>query len=243
MKHAIILLFVMSMLTVYGFRISACAAGPGKPAECETKEEQGMGPMTKDSKDFFSTEIDDAVWTRIYGKSFKKDCTVPREELRYLHLLHKDIEGVTHEGEMICSRIIAEDLLEIFKGLYEGGYPIEKIKLIDEYDADDESSMADNNSSCFNYRTISFSRKLSNHALGLAVDINPLYNPYVKTVNGQENVEPANGKPYTDRNSDFPYKLTEGDLCYRLFTEHGFSWGGHWKNSKDYQHFEYTGNR
>ncbi|MCR4907607.1 MAG: M15 family metallopeptidase [Lachnospiraceae bacterium] len=187
---------------------------------------------------FYITEIDDALMSRMQGKSFKDNCTLPREELRCLHVLHKDLNGEEHEGEMVVNRHIAEAVLEILKELYEKDYPIEKIRLVDEYDADDERSMADNNSSSFNFRLISHSSKISKHGYALAVDINPLYNPYIKTVDGKLHIEPANSGPYTDRTADFDYKIEKGDLCYSLFISHGFEWGGEWKSSKDYQHFE-----
>ncbi len=98
--------------------------------------------------------------------------------------------------------------------------------------------MADNNTSCFNYRTVSGKSKLSNHSYGCAIDINPLYNPYVRTRDGKVLVSPQNAGEYADRSADFPYKIDREDLCYRLFTEHGFEWGGAWNSSKDYQHFE-----
>ena len=107
-----------------------------------------------------------------------------------------------------------------------------------EYDADDESSMSDNNSSAFNFRFISHTTKISKHGMGMAVDINTLYNPYVKTVDGELSIEPANGADYIDRSRDFSHKIDHDDLCYKLFTEHGFEWGGDWTHSKDYQHFE-----
>ena len=187
---------------------------------------------------FYISPITDEIFDRIYGKSFKEDCTLPREDLRYLHVLHKDLDGNEHEGEMIVNRHIAEDVLEILKELYENDYPIEKIRLVDEYDADDELSMEDNNSSAFNFRFVPRTTKPSKHGMGLAVDINTLYNPYITTVNGERNVDPVNGEPYADRSADFDYKIEKGDLCYNLFIEHGFTWGGEWKNSKDYQHFE-----
>ena len=99
-------------------------------------------------------------------------------------------------------------------------------------------SMRDNNSSAFNFRYISYSTKLSKHALGLAVDINTLYNPYVKNVDGRRNVEPANAEKYTDRSIEFPHKIDHDDLCYKVFMQHGFEWGGDWEHAKDYQHFE-----
>jgi len=194
----------------------------------------------KDTENFYGIEFtaDSDIFARIKGKSYKDDCTVPLSDLRYLHVLHVGFDGQPHEGEIICNKAIAEDLLEIFEQLYEAGYQIEKIKLVDEYNAEDEASMADNNSSCFNFRFISHTTKISNHGKGMAIDINPLYNPYIKTVNGNLNIEPANSTPYVDRAADFPHKIDETDLAYQLFIAHGFSWGGAWNSSKDYQHFE-----
>ena len=194
----------------------------------------------KDTDNFYGIEFtkDSDIFARIKGKSYKDDCTVPVSDLRYLHVLHVGFDGQTHEGEIICNKAIAEDLLEIFEALYEAGYQIEKIKLVDEYNAEDEASMADNNSSAFNFRFISHTTKISNHGKGMAIDINPLYNPYIKTVNGNLNIEPANSTEYVDRTKDFPHKIDENDLAYQLFIAHGFSWGGAWSSSKDYQHFE-----
>lgn len=188
---------------------------------------------------FTSSPVPDSVFVRMQGKSYPADCTVPRSDLRYLRLLHVDEKGVTHQGEMVCNKAIAADLLDIFRELYKQKYPIERIRLIDDYDADDERSMRDNNSSCFCYRVIAGSHSLSKHALGMAVDINTLYNPYVRRrKNGTLFVQPATGVPYVNRQRQFPYKITSGDLLVRLFLQHGFRWGGSWKNYKDYQHFD-----
>ena len=187
---------------------------------------------------FYYVSITDETFARIYGKSFKADCTVPREDLRYLSFLHVDLNGETHQGEMIVNRHIAKTVLDILYQLYQAGYPIEKAVLVDEYDADDETSMRDNNSSSFNFRFISHTTRVSKHGLGLAIDINTLYNPYTKVVDGERIVEPATGEPYLDRTADFPYKIDHDDLAYKLFTEAGFEWGGDWTDRKDYQHFE-----
>ena len=187
--------------------------------------------------EFSAVPIDDQIFSRIDGKSFKKNCPVPRGALRYLRVLHRDLHGRTLEGELICHELIADDLIDIFRRLFEARYPIEKIRLIDEYGADDELSMRDNNSSCFNFRLVSHTNRISKHGLGLAVDINPRFNPYIKTVDGKLSIEPGNGVPYCDRAQNFPYKIESGDLCCRLFAEHGFEWGGDWTDCKDYQHF------
>ena len=111
--------------------------------------------------------------------------------------------------------------------------------LPDNYDADDERQMQANNTSCFCYRNVSGSRTLSKHALGLAVDINTLYNPYIHyRKDGTMIVEPATATPYIDRTATFPYKIDRQDLACRLFIEQGFTWGGSWRTMKDYQHFE-----
>ena len=212
---------------------AASEAEPAVEAESEKESE-----MTRIDKDFYITGITDEIFDRMKGKSFKDDCTVPREDLRYLYVLHKNIDGDVLEGEMVVNKYIAEDVLEILKELYEADYPIERMVLIDEYDADDEASMEDNNSSSFNFRLISHTNRVSKHGLGMAVDINTLYNPYTKVVDGERIIEPITGEPYLDRDASFPYKIEKGDLCYKLFTEHGFVWGGDWPDRKDYQHFE-----
>ena len=150
---------------------------------------------------------------------------------------------LTASGRRCRAKLISpmmSKLIRIFMELYRQHYPIQKIRLADEYDADDERQMSDNNTSCFCFRTVSGRQHLSYHARGLAVDINTLYNPYVRTgKDGKQIVEPATGKPYCDRKKNFKYKITKGDLCYRLFIKHGFTWGGSWRTVKDYQHFEY----
>jgi hypothetical protein len=216
------------------------------PTEEKTEEiregsqetENTEGSSEEEKEEFYILEINDDIFDRIYGKSFKEDCSLPREDLRYLHVLNRDKDGNTHEGEMIVNKHIAEDVLEIFRELYDNDYPIEKIRLVDEYDADDELSMRDNNSSSFNFRTVPGTKKISKHARGLAIDINTLYNPYIRKVNGETVISPDNATEYADRDMDYDYKIEKGDLCYNLFIEHGFKWGGEWKNSKDYQHFE-----
>lgn len=195
-------------------------------------------PEASYADDFYISEIPDDIFAKMQGKSYKEDCTVPREDLRYVHVLHMGFDGEAKDGELVVNKAIADDVLAIFEELYKADYPIEKVRLVDEYDADDEASMSDNNSSAFNFRFISHTTRISKHGLGMAVDINTRYNPYVKTVNGKLSIEPANGADYVDRSKDFPHKIDHEDLCYKLFKEHGFTWGGDWTHSKDYQHFE-----
>lgn len=209
-----------------------------KVANSDTGRTTGNDSHEISSSDFYISEITDDIFARMQGKSYKEDCTVPREDLRYVHVRHMGFDGEVKDGELVVNKAIADDVLAIFEELYKADYPIEKVRLVDEYDADDEASMSDNNSSAFNFRFISHTTRISKHGLGMAVDINTRYNPYVKTVDGKLSIEPANGADYVDRSKDFPHKIDHEDLCYKLFKEHGFTWGGDWTHSKDYQHFE-----
>jgi len=181
------------------------------------------------------------IMNRINGLSWKAESPLDLSDLRYLKILHVNSDGDYQTGEMICNRDIADDLLDIFRKLFDAGYRIERMVLVDDYGADDDASMAANNSSCFNTRFIAGTRKLSKHGLGMAVDINPLYNPYVKTVGGVVKVWPESARCYAfdrDARDDIPYMIDEDDLCCKLFKAKGFEWGGDWKSCKDYQHFE-----
>ncbi len=201
-------------------------------------DQEDSGTEEENMETFYIEPIPDDVFEYMQGKSYKDGCPVPRDELRLLHVTYKDIDGDPHEGTIVCNKIISESLLEIFYTLYYEDYPIEKICLVDDYGGDDELSMEDNNSSCFNYRTIAGTDIISKHGLGIAVDINPRYNPYISDVPGAEEITPLNGVEYADRDKDFDYKIEKGDLCYELFTSYGFEWGGDWEGAKDYQHFE-----
>ena len=210
---------------------------------------------------FFYQPLSDAVTARITGISYPvsesvapalalqatnviADTDTPAvsyDDLRYMNVLYYDFDGEIQTGELICNKGIAQDLVEIFYELYLNEYQIEKIRLIDEYGGDDTASMEDNNTSCFNYRVVDGTTSLSKHALGCAIDINPFYNPYVvfnKNGSGETYISPKGSEIYADRSQNFPYKIDENDLCYKLFKEHGFTWGGNWNSSKDYQHFQ-----
>ncbi len=182
--------------------------------------------------------IDDTIYSRIKGLSYKDNCTVPIDDLRYVKLLHYNGNGMVTMGEIVCNKAIGDDLLYIFRELFDAKYRIESVRLVDEYGADDNLSMINNNTSSFNFRYISGTTQLSKHSLGLAIDINPLYNPYVKDRDNKLIIDPIEAKDYVDRSSDFPYKIDTSDLCYKLFIERGFEWGGNWNSLKDYQHFE-----
>lgn len=212
---------------------------PDKHYKAEEEGDSVAAIVREKSDMFYYEEIPQEVKDRIKGKSYGDNCDVPYSELRYVKVLYWGFDGDTHDGELIVNKAIAEDIVDIFGELYVAKYPIERMVLIDDYNADDNASMAADNSSAFNYRVIDDgSGRLSNHSYGLAIDINPLYNPYVRKIDGETVVSPVEGEGYADRTLDCDYYIKEGDVCYQAFTKRGFTWGGDWKNSKDYQHFQ-----
>lgn len=194
--------------------------------------------IQEESKMFCYTELSQEIKDRITGTSYPENCTVAYDELRYVSVLYWGFDGLTHTGELIVNQAIAQDIVDIFEELYDRKYPIEQMVLVDEYAADDNASMAADNTSSFNYRPIPDGSRLSLHSYGLAIDINPLYNPYIREVEGETVILPENGAIYADRTLDCEYYIRKDDICYNAFVSRGFTWGGDWKNQKDYQHFQ-----
>ena len=178
--------------------------------------------------------IPDEVFERMKGKSYPEDATILLDDLRYLQVSYYNFNNESVLGEIVCNKSIAEDLIDIFKKLYKAKYQIHSINLVDDFDASDDKSMEADNTSCFNFRYIRGTDRLSPHADGVGIDINPVENPCIR----DGVVHPEIGSKYVNRSLDFDHKIDEDDLCYKLFTEHGFTWGGSWDNPKDYHHFE-----
>lgn len=166
--------------------------------------------------------------------SWRSDNPVPLEDLRYIQLKHWGFDGCVHGGELVVHEKVAHEVVDIFRELFEAEYPIEKMLLIDSYHADDNLSCEDNNTSAFCSRPITGSATIwSDHSLGLAIDINPLLNPYKKGLN----IVPTNGEVFLDRTIQCRGVINEEDICYQAFIKRGWQWGGHFSTCVDYQHF------
>lgn len=206
-----------------------------------TKKIDIKGRTKKELKTmFYVAKIDDKTWKGMQGKSYHKGCPVKKSGLRRVRILYRGYDKKTHIGELITNKKIAKDCREIFQKLYFKKYEFKSVQPIDAYGGNDRKSMKADNTSCFNHRVVSGTTNLSNHAYGLAIDINPRRNPYVWWKNGKMKVSPKNGKKYADRKKKFAHKITKKDACYKLFHAKGYFWGGDWKTIKDYQHFQKT---
>ena len=151
---------------------------------------------------------------------------------RLLEVPYYSFEGRLCIGQLVLHKDLVEDVREIFTLLAKKQFPLSSVIPIagKQYEWDDERSMQDDNTSCFNYRTIAGTDRISWHAYGRAIDINPKRNPYIK--NG---VTSPKGALY---DSSVPGTITSDSFVVTLFKERGFEWGGDWTDRKDYQHFE-----
>ncbi len=176
-----------------------------------------------------------AMAERMRQWSWRPGCPVDIAELVHLRISHWGRDGAVHPGDLIVHREVAAEVLEIFRALFERKFPIEKMRLIDDYQGDDDRSMADNNTSGFNCRPVPGKPLVfSKHSYGRAVDLNPLWNPMVVG----ETVVPAAGAAFAKRGQPLPGVLRKGDPAVSAFVSRGWTWGGDWIAMKDYQHFQ-----
>jgi hypothetical protein len=182
-------------------------------------------------------QIDAELAERMRGSSHRPGCPVPLADLRHLTMTYRGFGGLARTGEMVVHRRFARDVTEVFGRLYDVGYPIARMRLVDHYGGDDDASMADNNTSGYNCRRVAGQTNWSDHARGAAIDVNPVQNPYVRP----GSIDPPAGRRYAfiDRGRSAPVQtgvIREGDLLVREFARIGWEWGGYWSSSKDYQH-------
>ena len=179
--------------------------------------------------------IDAATAARM-TPSWRAGCPVPLADLRYLTLTYRGFDGADHGGELIVAASVADEVVATFRQLYEDGYPIASMRLVDDFGGDDDTSMTANNTSAFNCRPVTGGGGFSEHSYGTAIDVNPVQNPYLSG----STVLPAAGRQYVDR-PDAPGVIHDGDEVVTAFATHGFSWGGDWTGPIDYQHFSVSG--
>ena len=151
--------------------------------------------------------------------------------LSLVDVLYYSFDGKKHQGQIIVNRELEDDVYEIFNFIEKILFPIDKVIPVVAYQWSDHHSMADNNSSSFNYRTIEGTTKLSMHSLGKAVDINPVQNPVIYP-NG---VIAPEGAKYIPKERG---TLTADHAVVKEFLRRGWHWGGNFDQPKDYHHFE-----
>lgn len=176
-----------------------------------------------------------AVTAADLGSSWRPGCPVAPADLRILRVSHWGFDDQPHQGSIVVAASVTEPVLDVFRTLYDQRFPIRRMDPVDTFGGDDNASMAADNTSGFNCRlaVTDGPPSWSSHAYGLAIDVNPVENPYV--LGGQ--VLPPAGATYTDRSDYRPGMAGDGPLT-AAFAAVGWSWGGVWA---DYQHFSANG--
>jgi len=175
----------------------------------------------------------------IKGNSYKKGCPVPLKDLRYLHLKYINFQGKDAIGEMIVHKDVSQEVVAIFDALYTIKYPIHKMKLVSDYKGSDWQSIEADNTSAFNCRKATGSKKWSKHSYGKAIDLNAIENPYIARSGYISHKASLKYKKRVHKNSTSPDKavLLRNDKATKIFKKYGWKWGGDWSGVKDYQHF------
>ncbi|HHB93808.1 MAG TPA: M15 family peptidase [Campylobacterales bacterium] len=178
----------------------------------------------------------------VRGNSWREGCPVPLYNLRYLQLVYHDFNGKDRLGEMIVHKDIADDVIYIMEKLYNIGYPIRQMRLVSDFHANDWKSIDVDNTSAFNCRNVTGSKKKwSNHAYGKAIDINPIENPYISKkghISHKASQKYRRRVHHGYRTSADKALILQNDKITKIFKQYGFRWGGDWKYTKDYQHFD-----
>jgi D-alanyl-D-alanine carboxypeptidase-like protein len=184
------------------------------------------------------TRIDAALADRMTPTSWRPGCPVRLADLRLLTVTHWGFDRRVRTGRLVVHEDWARAIRTVMRKLYRAGYPIRRMQLIDAYGGSDFASIEADNTSAFNCRAATGSGNWSQHAYGLAIDLNPIENPYVE--NGR--VYHDASRPYLDRSKRLKGMIRAGGTVVRAFASIGWGWGGSWSGGvKDYQHFSASG--
>jgi poly-gamma-glutamate synthesis protein (capsule biosynthesis protein) len=175
----------------------------------------------------------------IMGNSWRVGCPVGLNDLRYLRLRYRDFRDVSCMGELIVHKDVAIEVLDIFESLYALKYPIHKMRLVSEYKGNDWQSIEADNTSAFNCRNATGSKKWSKHSYGKAIDLNPIENPYISRKGRISHKASLKYRKRVHKSTSHADKavLLKDDKIVKIFKSYGWKWGGDWSSIKDYQHF------
>ena len=229
---------------------SGCAAGgtpatnatPPTPAATPSSPPPSTPPNTPSAAPaptFRSSAatLSPSMRARMTGVSWRPGCPVSLDQLRLLRVGYWGFDGAAHRGELVVDKSAASALSRAFGQLFAARFPIRQMRVVDDFGGDDERSMLADNTSAFNCRQVPGSAVWSQHAYGLAVDVNPFENPEVRG----DAVDPPTAAAWADRTRTSPAMISHGDAVWQAFGEIGWPWGGDWRSLKDYQHFSANG--
>jgi hypothetical protein len=170
---------------------------------------------------------------RRMGATWSPACPVDLDGLRYLTVSFRGYDGAAHTGELVVAATEAEPVVSVFRALYAADFPIEEMRLPGTADLEAHPTGDGNDTVGLVCRPSIGQTQWSAHAYGLAIDLNPFMNPYLRG----DLVLPELAGSYLRRSWRRPGMIFDDDLVVREFARIGWSWGGDWTSLKDYQHF------
>ena len=180
--------------------------------------------------------IDDEVRARM-GGTWQEGCPVGLDDLRYVTVSFRGFDGAAHTGELVVHAAVADAVAGAFGQLFAAGFPIEEMRLVTDADLAAPPTGDGNNTAAFVCRVVRGGTRFSAHASGLAIDINPFQNPYIR----DDLVLPELASAYVDRSNVRPGMILDGDAVVTAFEAIGWEWGGRWDDPVDTMHMTATG--
>lgn len=245
---------VLAMLLAAGCIADDVPAGPAatpaspafaSPQAARTADPAPAGPASRTRFAGRISKIPTAVRREMRGTTWKPGCPVPMSDLRLLRFNSWGFDGVAKRGPMVVHEDVAGDVLWVFRQLFEARFPIKRVALAREFVSEEfEPRISSRRSvtASFNCRTVVTplgpGDSFSQHAYGLAIDINPVQNPFVMADGFVRN---RMARSYVDRSKDLPGMIHNGDVVVRAFEAIGWSWGGRWSGARDHMHFSLLG--
>lgn len=169
--------------------------------------------------------------------TWRASCPVSANELSYVTTSFWGFDARPHTGELLVHRSVARDIVSVFRSLYRARWPIEEMRITRMRELNAPPTGDGNNTGAFVCRPARVSSRWSEHAYGLAVDVNPFHNPYLRA----RLVLPERALAYADRSWRRPGMIFPGDVVTRAFARIGWGWGGDWSSAKDWMHFSRSG--
>ncbi|MDP9493993.1 MAG: M15 family metallopeptidase [Actinomycetota bacterium] len=207
------------------------------PAEFDPRALETPDVFLPPSDEHFRSRVGPIPTDVLARSSWVPECPVALDELSYLVVSHYGFDGRFHNGEMIVNAEFANEVVEVFRLMHEARFPIEEMRVITKEEIDAPPTGDWNDTTSFVCRPAVGSNSWSQHAFGLAIDVNPFHNPYLKG----DLVLPELASTYTDREDVRPGMIFAGDVVTEAFSEMGWGWGGNWSSLKDWMHFSFTG--
>jgi hypothetical protein len=207
------------------------------PPELQDRQLETIDLLQPPAGDDFESSIAPVPPEVLMRSSWSPECPVKVEELAYVTVSHLGFDGRFHTGELLVNASVAEDVVDVFRRLHEARFPIEQMRVIRAEEIDAPPTGDGNETTSFVCRPAVGSARWSQHAFGLAIDINPFHNPYLKG----DLVLPELASAYTDRTRIRAGMIVPGDVVTDGFAAIGWGWGGNWNSLKDWMHFSLTG--